>query len=121
MRLAKLGIELRKIGDTKHLYEDVDMVLSTFDVPHKSINATVQIQTCAHSLQKMMRTEKHFDVCTIRNCADLCQICIPQERMDVYHAIHCMDWKEMVPDYRKLIVAMVLDDFREVLNIEVND
>jgi hypothetical protein len=27
-----------------------------------------------------------------------------------------MQWGAMTPEYRKVIVAMVLDDFREILN-----
>jgi hypothetical protein len=30
-------------------------------------------------------------------------------------AAHCIEWSEMLPDYRQMLVAMVLDDFRTVL------
>lgn len=36
----------------------------------------------------------------------------------VAHALHCMHWNEMLPDFRKTIVAMILDDFRAILNPE---
>lgn len=116
MKLKSLGLEIRKIGNIKDLYNDVDMTLNRFDVESKSINTSVQVQTVAHSLQKMLKVGRHFNVCDIRACSELCQVSISSERMNVYRAIHCMDWAEMTDDYRRLIVAMVLDDFREVLN-----
>lgn len=116
MQLQKLGLEIRKIGNLNNLYNDVDLVLSNYKAPEQSVNRPIQAATVAHSLQKMLKTESHFSVCTIEKCAALCQICIAKERMQVYNAIHCVNWNEMLPDYRQLIVAMVLDDFRSVLN-----
>ncbi len=108
--MKAFGIELRKSG-SQSIYEDVDLVLKgqSFQM--------VQRQAVAHSLQKMMRQESWFDICTIRNCVEVCQVHIPKERYDVYQAIHCVRWNEMLPDFRTMIVAMVLDDFREVLTM----
>jgi hypothetical protein len=97
------------------LYKEVDLVLKKFEIG-VSVSQSVQTQTVAHALQKMFCSETHFDVCTIRSCAELCQIVIPKERMAVYSSIHCMRWSEMLPDYRQMIIAMVLDDFRSILN-----
>lgn len=116
MQIQKLGLEIRKLGNLNNLYKDVDMVLSNYNVPVNGINATIQAATVAHSLQKMLQTQNYFDICCVRNCAELCQICIDKERMKVYQSIHCINWNEMLPDYRQMIVAMVLDDFRSVLN-----
>ena len=102
-------------GNVKNLYNDVDMVLRNNSVQPGAINANVQVATVAHALQKMLKTQRYFDVCTIDKCAELCQVCIPKERMLVYRTVHCVDWNEMLPDYRQLVVAMVLDDFRMVL------
>ena len=85
-----------------------------------SVNSQVQSATIAHSLQRMLKTERYFDVCTVRNCASVAQISIPAERMAIYQSIHCMSWSEMLPDYRQAIVAMVLDDFRSILNPNLN-
>lgn len=114
--MKKFGIEIRKANTLKGLYQDVDAVLSKCEVSPNEINQSVQIQTCAHSLQKMMKPNSHFSVCTIRECSELCGIVIAKERMNVYRAIHCMSWSEMTPEYRQLITAMVLDDFRPILN-----
>ena len=115
MQIQKLGLEIRKIGNVQNLYSDVDMVLRNANVPSQGINLTVQQQTVAHSLQKMLNTERHCDVCTIRTCAELCQICISSERMKVYSAMHCVNWSDMLADFRQLLIAMILDDFRCVL------
>lgn len=36
--------------------------------------------------------------------------------MKVYQTQHCIDWSEMTNEFRQMLVAMVLDDFRCVLN-----
>lgn len=111
MQLQTFGIEIRKIGDVNSLYKEVDIVLKKSEVKDL-ISPIVAVQTVAHSLQKMFEMGRHFDICAIRSCAQICQICIPKERMNVYEAIHCLSWSEMLPDYRQTIIAMVLDDFR---------
>jgi hypothetical protein len=126
MLIKKLGLEIRKVGSTPELYRDVDIVLAKHNVPTGGVSAEVQIGTVAHSLHKMLSTKGYFDICTVRSCADLTGLHISSERMDMYRAIHCMSWNDMEPDYRQLVMAMVLDDFRPVLNpqeidiVEVN-
>lgn len=118
MQIKKLGIELRKIGDTKTFYDEVDIVLSKYNIPTGSISIDVQVQAVAHSLQRMLNIENYLSVCTIEKCAKLCQINIPKERMRVYSTVHCVNWNEMLADFRQMIIAMVLDDFRSVLNLD---
>jgi hypothetical protein len=118
MQLSKLGIEIRKTGNLKNLYSDVDAVLKSKGLLGEASSKILQTQATAHSLQKMISVQHYFDVCTIQNCAELCQICIPDERMTAYRSIHCVHWNQMLPDFRQLIIAMILDDFRSVLNDE---
>ena len=113
--MQKFGIEIRKVGDTKNLYNDVDIVLKRFGMQTRPVSNEAKVQTVAHALQRMLKSERHFSVCTVRDCAAVCQICIPEERMEIYRAVHCMDYSEMLPDYRQMLVAMLLDDFRTVL------
>lgn len=108
--MSMFGLELRKVGNIKNLYRDVDIVLGNTN------RANLQRQTVAHAIQKMMKSDKWFDVTCIKGCAKVCEICIPEERMDIYSAIHCIHWNEMLPDYRQQIIAMVLDDFRSILD-----
>lgn len=116
MQLQKLGLEIRKIGSLQNLYQDVDRMLKNYKIPINSVNIPIQTLTVAHSLQKMLNVEKYLCVSTLKNNAQLVQICIPEERMLVYQSIHCMYWNEMTPDYRQMVVAMILDDFRSVLD-----
>jgi len=114
--MQKFGIEIRKIGDVKALFADVDLVLKKFNMNPQSVSDEAKASTVAHALQKMLKVESHFSVCTITNCANICQVCISKERLDLYHAAHCISWNEMLPDYRQCLVAMILDDFRTVLS-----
>lgn len=116
MQIQKLGLEIRKLGSLTNLYNDVDMVLNNYKIPANGINRTIQATATAHSLQTMLKTENYFSVCCIKDCAKLCQITIDAERMNVYNSIHCVSWNEMLPEFRQMIVAMILDDFRCVLN-----
>ena len=118
--LRRLGIEIRKIGDTKALYRDVDDVLSANNIGPGEITASIQVDAAAHSIQKMFNGN-HFSICTIQDCANLCGLVIQRERMMVYQAIHCVNWNEMLPEFRKKIVAMIMDDFRPVFGIEESE
>ena len=118
--IRKFGFEIRKIGNLKSLYSDVDAVLSKYDIEKGGISTFVQSNALAHALHKMLRTESHFSVCTIRDCANMCQICISEERMQVYCAAHCIHWLEMTDDFKKILIAMVFDDFRPILNPDEN-
>lgn len=111
-----LGIEIRKKGNVKSLFNDVDRILNEYDIPHQSISRYMQSQACAHALQNMMQVENFFSVCTIDRCSQLCQIVIPIERKRLYDAAHCLHWNKMLPDFRMQLIAMILDDFRPILN-----
>lgn len=116
MELQKFGIEIRKAGTVSGLYKDVDRVLGNYGLKSGDVNCDVQKQTTAHALQKMLGTKSYLCVSTIDQCADLCQIVISAERRKVYRAVHCVYWSEMLPEYRTMVVAMILDDFRSILN-----
>ena len=112
---GKLGLELRK-KTKNNVFDDVDAILANYRIKSGEINFNVQSQTVAHSLQNMLKSERYFSVCTIDRCAELCNIRISSERQAVYNAAHCVSWNDMLPDYRTMLTAMILDDFRTVLN-----
>jgi len=112
MKVRTLGIELRKIGSIAAIYNDVDAVLANTD------NHMIAQQTTAHALNKMLKPSAHMSVCTIRECAKVAHVCIPAENMNVYSSVHCMDWNEMTPEFRQLLVAMILNDFRGILDTQ---
>ena len=119
--MKKFGIEIRKADDISNIYNDVDQVLSKFNIHQNESSDIVKIQTIAHSLQKMLNVEGYFSVCVIDSCMSVGQISISKDRYDIYRAAHCLHWSDMLPDYRQMLVAMVLDDFRPVLSPEGYD
>jgi len=106
------GLELRKANNIQNLYKDVDVILKDFDVNKMRIGAV------AHSLQKMLQSERYFDICVIDKCIKLTQIPVSKERYDIYSSQHCINWNEMSSEFRQVLIAMVLDDFRSVLLLE---
>lgn len=109
-----LGLELRKSSDIESLYKDVDSVLSKHGMVSGEVSIKVATQTVAHSLQKMLKQNNWFDVCVIKNCADAAAIQIPSTRQAIYQAAHCISWGDMTADYKEILVAMVMDDFRSL-------
>ncbi len=112
--MKAFGLQLIKSNSFDRLYNNVDNILK-----QNSIN--IQKQTTAHALQNMLKVDKWFSLCTVNECAKVSNIIIPQDRLDIYRAIHCIHWSEMTPEYREIIIAMVLDDFRNILNPEKKD
>lgn len=116
--LKKFGLELRRTGSVGNLYRDVDRVLESSGIPSKSVSGNIQLEAISHSLHNMIVVGRHFSVCTIDNCAKISRIIISSERRNLYSSIHCMNWSDMTEDFRTKVVAMVLDDFRDILNYE---
>lgn len=116
MELRKFGIEIRKMGSLTNLYKDVDRVLSNSNIPPGGVSCDVQVSSIGHVLHKMMQPDAMFYVCDVRKCAEIAGIHISKERLDIHSSIHCMKWSEMTPEFRQQIMAMVLDDFRPILN-----
>ena len=116
--MKAFGLELRKHGTVDALYDDVDAILSSAGL-QKRIGVTNDVKTgaIAHNLQKMLNPKSGYcSICDIEECADLAGIFLDGERLKVYHTLHCVHWTEMEEQFRNKIIAMILDDFREVLN-----
>jgi len=114
--MKALGLELRKVGTMKGLYSEIDMVLKNNNIESGGITFEMQREAAAHALHKMMKVEKYFDICTIQNIMSLCQINISKERLNYYRVFHCVYWNEMLDDTRLRLTALILDDFRQILN-----
>lgn len=114
--MSILGLSLIKKNTFERLYNNVDKILLT-----NSGKDTIQKDTVAHSIQHMLSVDKWFSICAINECAKVSNIVISTERLDIYRAIHCINWSSMTPDYREMIIAMVLDDFRTILNPKKED
>lgn len=113
--MKAFGIEIRKANSLSGLYADVDRVLSAAGIQSGLVTSEMQTQTVAHALQKMIATNRYFDICTIDRCIDISRIVVSKERYEVYRACHCMDYSEMMPEFRQNLLAMVMDDFRPIL------
>ncbi len=118
MKLTTFGLEIRKINGVKELYEDVDAILDSSGIVTNEVPVNLQVQTVAHSLHKMLKNSGYLSICTIKECAKIGNVFISEERMSIYQSLHCMNWSEMMEDYRKMIVAMILDDFRHILHFQ---
>lgn len=119
------GIELRNTNkplSVKQLYDEVDRTLYNLGIEPNTgeVSADVAVQTVAHKLTDMFQPNKHFSVCTIRHLSELTSVVISSKRMNIYQSIHCMNWGSMTDEYRKSILAMVLDDFRSVLQYNLD-
>jgi len=112
------GIEIRKKGQLNNIYRDVNSILKKYDIPDKSINKLLIKNGVAHSLQHMICVQSFFDICTINKCSELSQIRPSFERHALYSSQHCVHWNEMLPEFKEQLIAMVLDDFREVITYD---
>jgi hypothetical protein len=106
------GIEIRRFGDRPGFFKEVDIILAGNG---SGVSKELAAEGVAHALQKMINSESCFDVCTVRSCAELCRLTIPEERMNFYRVVHCIKWNQMLPDFRRKVLACVMDDFRTVL------
>ncbi len=116
MVINSLGIEIRRTNGIKDLYEQVDNHLNEVEKKFKENGENIVKTAVAHALQKMISVDSYFDITEIINCAKVASIVISAERMNIYRLAHCMHWNQMTPEYRQTLVAMVLDDFRVLLN-----
>lgn len=112
----KFAVEIRNPDAIRDLYIEVDKILGIFKVPESGISEESQAHTVAHVLHSMINIEDSFRHYTITQCAKMANITLHQERIDTYRSVDFMKWSNMEANYRKLIVAMILDDFRSVLN-----
>jgi len=107
MIFDKLGLQVRKVGSLADLYQEVDRALSNAK--------NMKEQALVLGLKKLFNPTKHFDICFIKNSAEAFNIHIPSDRLYIYSSLHCMDWSDMDEGFRANIMAMVMDDFRSVL------
>lgn len=108
------NLELRKIGDSDSLLKEVDSILLSHGMVSGQVSIKVANETAAHSLQKMFKKDQYFDVCTVKNCASATAINISSARQAIYSAAHCIRWGDMTDDYKQILIAMVMDDFRSI-------
>ena len=116
--MKMLGLDIRKSSNVKTLYETVDLKLAQIGCSNGESSANIKIQTVQHKLTDMFKASKHFNICAIKDLQEITNVHISSERNQIYRAAHCISWSDMTPEYRDSIIAMVLDDFRDVLVIQ---
>lgn len=109
------GLEIRKKGQLSNIYSDVNTILKKHNIPEKSITHSLIRDGVAHSLHRMLKSDHWLDITVIDACVKISGIHITSERHLLYRAQHCVNWNEMLKDFREQIIAMILDDFKEVL------
>jgi len=107
-------LSLCKLNDPKVILAGIDAILDKSGLKSGEVSIDMAKKTTAHALQKMLKDESYFSVCTIQNCASALCLKISSPRMAIYNAAHCIRWGDMMPDYRDCLIAMVLDDFRQI-------
>lgn len=107
------NIQIRKVGNFSSLYKEIDGLLAKNKIISGEVGRSIQQQAVAHSLQNMFK-EKYFNVVTVQDCASLANIKISSQRKDVYRSQHCINWGDMTTDFKEVLIAMVMDDFREL-------
>lgn len=108
------NLQIRKIGDFSSLYKDIDKTLSTNNIISGGVSKNLTREAVAHALQNMIKNSSHFDVCNINSALDATNIRISSERKAIYRLAHCIDWGDMTENYRQTLIAMVMDDFRQL-------
>lgn len=114
MAQKNFAIEVRKTDAIDKLFDEVDSILKINGVLPESTSEQVQNMSVAHSLHRMINEFNYFMYDLVQRCAATCHLTISAEREKIYKSAHCMDWNAMTPEYRKVLVAMLLDDFRTV-------
>lgn len=107
-------LEIRKTGTFPSLIKNVDSVLKKHGMVSGQVSVKVATETVAHSLQNMLKNDRYFNVCTIERCAQASAISISSPRKAIYQAAHCISWGDMTADYKEILIAMVMDDFRSL-------
>ena len=120
--MSLLNIFLKHLGGSnknkefKTLYEEVDILIEKFMISEGNVPPNLKIEGVINSLKKMFNKE-FFDICTIKDCAEILDLKLSEKRILFYRTQHCLYWKDMEPDFRDALIVMVLDDFRPKLNL----
>lgn len=105
-----------KKKDLKTLYDEVDFLIEKFMISQSNVPPSLKIEATINSLRRMFKKD-FFDLCTIKDCAELLELKLSEQRIVFYRTQHCIYWKEMDSEFRDALIAMVFDDFRVKLNL----
>jgi len=69
-------------------------------------------QATLSALKNMFDGDKYFDICRIRNAADMNGVIIPRETEEFFATLHCIPFKDMSQETREFLFAKSIDLFR---------
>jgi len=115
------SLQIHKKGDFNAFYKGVDSILNKNGLVSGEVNRDIAKQSVAHALQNMIKHKRWFDICTIRSACEVACIRLSSKREAVYSAAHCINWGDMTNDYKQCLIAMVMDDFRELFLTNPNN
>jgi hypothetical protein len=66
----------------------------------------------ALSVIKTLSTGSHFSICNLDRLADMNGVTFSSEHHDFFQTLHCVDWKNIHPDTKEYMFALITDYFR---------
>jgi len=108
------GLTIYKKENFISFYKHVDSILEKNKLVSGEVNKNIEKQAVAHALQNMMQHQNFFSICTIRTACRVAGVQLSSKREAIYEAAHCINWGDMTKDYKNCLIAMIMDDFREL-------
>lgn len=107
--------KMEKFKNTDSLYSEIDSILAGLNIGPGEVSPNIQHMAVAHTIHKMIKVDRWFDITVLAQCFNLCQLHVSDARLQLYKTIHCIHWSEMTPVFRQSLVAMIFDDLRPIL------
>lgn len=64
------------------------------------------------AMRKMLKAERHFDICAVRNVLEMLNIPGDKEIMLTLQPLHCVDWADMGGELREQVVLLLAQLFQ---------
>ena len=64
------------------------------------------------SIIKTLSTGSHFSICNLTELAKMNGVTFSSEHYDFFHSLHCVDWKNIHPETKEYMFALIADYFR---------
>lgn len=101
-------------ADVSKLLAHADAVLDKYGDRH-TVPEKIRGQATLSSMKDFLSMDGYrssFSSCKIRELAKLNDVNISSEHWDLFSTLHCVDWKDIHPDTREYVTALLFDYFR---------
>lgn len=68
-------------------------------------------QATLSSMKRFMEGD-YLDVCAVRHMAKLNEVSVSTEHMDLFQSLHCVNWRDIHPDTREYVAALLVNYFK---------